>query len=60
MLKNNIPQEQAEHIVNTVMWNNIFNDVHNTDSGLPRSDQMRQNFYRNNFALVAPVSVSPW
>lgn len=55
MLKNNVPQDQAEDIISTVMRNDIFNEAHNADNGLLRSDHMRQKFYRDNFAFVAPV-----
>jgi len=57
MLKNNVPQHQAEDIVNTVMHNDILNEAHNADNGLLRTDHMRQKFYRDNFAFVAPVPV---
>jgi len=44
MLKNNVPQEQAEDIVRIVMHDDIFNEAHNSDNGLIWTDHMHQKF----------------
>lgn len=55
MLKNNVSEGQAEDIISTVMRNDIFKEAHNADNGLLRTDHMRQKYFRDNFAFVAPV-----
>ena len=55
--KNDVDKEKVNEIMKNLVEHDIFNEAHNADQGLLRSDYMRQKYYRDKFNYVAPISI---
>jgi hypothetical protein len=58
MLKKNIPQEQSEDIIDTVMCNDNFNKAHDPYNGLLLTGYRRQKFERQ-FCFNSTCTIAP-
>jgi len=50
-----IPNQNVDENVDTLVRDNIFNVTQRKDTGILRSDHMRQKYYREHFHVVDPV-----